>query len=141
MTLTNDLRALLQPTATAQSQPSEVLHAPTPMPRGWEAGVRYDRAARWSSPPRPPSSPRTAKPTGAPASKDSDSPSSTRLRRAAPITAGSAAAANPSAAALKALPPAYSTGLTHERGMDLLRSLPADKRREPTVRELQAALA
>lgn len=41
----------------------------------------------------------------------------------------------------QALPPAYSTGLTDERGMDLLRSIPAQHHREPAVRELQAALA
>lgn len=45
------------------------------------------------------------------------------------------------AAALQALPPAYSTGLTHERGMDLLRSIPVQHHREPAVREFQAALA
>ncbi|MFF0626762.1 hypothetical protein [Streptomyces sp. NPDC004296] len=44
-------------------------------------------------------------------------------------------------AALTALPPAYATGLIHERGMDLLRSIPLQHHREPAVRELQQALA
>ncbi|MGY4954768.1 hypothetical protein [Streptomyces nigrescens] len=44
------------------------------------------------------------------------------------------------AGVLRALPPAYSTGLTHERARDLLRSIPVQRHREPAVRELPAVL-
>ncbi|MFI9588090.1 hypothetical protein ACIHCQ_41345 [Streptomyces sp. NPDC052236] len=42
MTLTTDLQALLQPADAGQTQPTQIQRPQPAVPRGWEAGVRYE---------------------------------------------------------------------------------------------------
>ncbi|MFJ2745320.1 hypothetical protein ACIO3O_37315 [Streptomyces sp. NPDC087440] len=42
MSLTEDLHALLEPTASNQSQPTQVQRPAAAAPRGWETGIRYE---------------------------------------------------------------------------------------------------
>ncbi|MFE7312811.1 hypothetical protein ACFU7T_06845 [Streptomyces sp. NPDC057555] len=63
-----------------------------------------------------------------------------RIDAAACLHRDTEQACRTAAGALRAPPPAYSTGLTHEWARDLLRSIPVQYHREPAVRELQAAL-